>query len=129
MIHTLLQVAGEDRLDILSLLLQASQVVKGVLGLLVLMSLAGWYVVGSKSIYLSRAASRSTQFLDAFWKTARLDDVWKMTESTPPSPVSEVFRAGYVELAKLRRQRGEQGQVAAETQLGDIESIQRALER
>jgi biopolymer transport protein TolQ len=130
MIETLLQAGhAEESMDIIALLLQASPVVKGVLLLLIFMSVLCWYVIGSKALYLSRAASRSTQFLDSFWKTSRLDDVWKMTEASPPSPVSEVFRAGYVELAKLRRQRGEQGQVAAETHLGDIESIQRSLER
>jgi biopolymer transport protein TolQ len=131
MIHTLLQAgAAEEKLDIISLILAASPVVKGVLLLLAFMSLASWYVIGSKALYLGRALSRSSNFLDAFWKTQRLDDVWKMTEETSPSPVSEVFRAGYVELAKLRRRRTEQGStVDPETHLGDLESIQRALER
>jgi biopolymer transport protein TolQ len=132
MIHALLQSgAAEEKLDIISLLLAASPVVKAVLLLLVLMSVLCWYVIGAKALYLSRAASRSSRFLEAFWKTARLDDVWKLTEQSPPSPVSEVFRAGYVELAKLRRQRSEQGQQpgGAETQLGDIESVERSLER
>jgi biopolymer transport protein TolQ len=131
MIHTLLQVGvAEEKLDIFSLILAASPVVKGVLILLALMSVASWYVIGSKALYLGRALARSTSFLDAFWKTQRLDDVWKMTEETAPSPVSEVFRAGYVELAKLRRRRTEQGStVDPETHLGDLESIQRALER
>jgi biopolymer transport protein TolQ len=130
MIETLLQTgSAEEKLDIYSLILQASPTVKIVLGLLIFMSLACWFVIGSKALYLSRATRRSTQFLDAFWKTARLDDVWKMTEDSAPSPVSEVFRAGYVELAKLRRQRGDQQNLAGENQLGDIESIQRALER
>ncbi len=131
MLHALLQAgAGEDKMDIVSLIMGASAVVKGVLGLLVIMSLASWFVIGAKTLYLRRASTRSARFLDAFWKTGRLDDVWKLTEEAPPSPVSEVFRAGYVELAKLRRQRSEQGgQVAQETQLGDIESVERALER
>jgi biopolymer transport protein TolQ len=131
MIHTLLQVsASEDKLDIISLMISASPVVKGVLLLLAGMSLASWYVIGSKAIFLSRALGRSSNFLDAFWKTQRLDDVWKLTEETAPSPVSEVFRAGYVELAKLRRRRSEQGTtVDAETHLGDLESIERALAR
>jgi biopolymer transport protein TolQ len=131
MIHTLLQAGPtEDKLDILPLLLQASPVVKGVLLLLVLMSVSSWYVIGSKALFLSRALGRSSRFLDAFWKTQRLDDVWKMTEESAPSPVSEVFRAGYVELAKLRRRRSEQGaNVDAETHLGDLESIERALAR
>ncbi|HEY0713005.1 MAG TPA: protein TolQ [Polyangia bacterium] len=131
MIHTLLQAGHtEDKLDILPLLLAASPVVKGVLLLLVLMSVSSWYVIGSKALFLSRALARSSRFLDAFWKTQRLDDVWKMTEESAPSPVSEVFRAGYVELAKLRRRRSEQGaNVDAETHLGDLESIERALAR
>ena len=131
MIHTLLQVgAAEDKLDIVSLILVASPVVKGVLLLLGVMSLSSWYVIGSKAIFLSRALGRSSRFLDAFWKTQRLDDVWKLTEESSPSPVSEVFRAGYVELAKLRRRRSEQGAtVDAETHIGDLESIERALAR
>jgi biopolymer transport protein TolQ len=131
MIHTLLEVTGtEDKLDIVTLMLAASPVVKGVLLLLAGMSIASWYVIGSKAFFLSRALARSSSFLDAFWKTQRLDDVWKMTEETSPSPVSEVFRAGYVELAKLRRRRSEQGtNVDAETHIGDLESIERALAR
>jgi biopolymer transport protein TolQ len=113
-----------------SLILVASPVVKGVLLLLGVMSLSSWYVIGSKAIFLSRALGRSSRFLDAFWKTQRLDDVWKLTEESSPSPVSEVFRAGYVELAKLRRRRSEQGAtVDAETHIGDLESIERALAR
>src|SRR5262245_9541531 len=132
MIHTLLQAGGaEEKLNIVTLIMGASEVVKGVLLLLILMSVTSWYVIGAKSLFLSRAALRSGKFLDSFWKTSRLDDVWKLTEELPPSPVSEVFRAGYVELAKLRKRRSEQGAEAGatETHLGDIESIQRSLER
>jgi biopolymer transport protein TolQ len=132
MIQVLLQAGGtpEDKLDIVSLMLHASDVAKAVLVLLMLMSLVSWYVIGTKTLYLSRAAGRSNRFLDAFWKTARLDDVWKLSEEMGPSPISEVFRAGYVELAKLRRRRSEQGaEAAGETHLGDIESVERALSR
>jgi biopolymer transport protein TolQ len=131
MIQVLLQAGtAEEKLDIVQLLLHASDVVKGVLVLLMLMSLVSWYVIGTKSLYLSRAMGRSNRFLDAFWKTSRLDDVWKLSEDMGPSPISEVFRAGYVELAKLRRRRNEQGsEVAAETHVGDIESVERSLSR
>ena len=37
---------GEASLDIISLVLNASPVVKGVLGLLILMSVASWFVIG-----------------------------------------------------------------------------------
>src|SRR3954469_6315084 len=131
MIQVLLQAGtAEEKLDILNLVLHASDVVKGVLVLLMLMSLVSWYVIGTKSLYLSRAMGRSNRFLDAFWKPSRLDDVWKLSEDMGPSPISEVFRAGYVELAKLRRRRNEQGgEAAAETHVGDIESVERSLIR
>jgi biopolymer transport protein TolQ len=132
MIHVLLQAGGaEDKLDIVNLILHASSVAKGTLVLLALMSLVSWFVIGTKWLYLARAYSRSIKFVDLFWRTQRLDDVWKVSESSAPSPVSEVFRAGFVELAKLRKRRTEAGEdaQAAETHLGDIESIERALIR
>jgi biopolymer transport protein TolQ len=121
--------AAEARMDILPLILGASPVVKGVLALLILMSAASWFVIGSKSLYLSNAASRSAKFQDAFWKTGRLDEIWRISEASPPSPVSEVFRAGYTELAKLQKRRQETPDAASEELLGDIESVQRALDR
>jgi biopolymer transport protein TolQ len=130
MLHALLETV--PGMDVITLLEGASAVVKGVMALLVLMSVLSWYIIGSKFLYLSRAMSRSGHFQEAFWKTPRLDDVWKLTEEQGPSPVSEVFRAGYAELAKLRKRRNEQGPEAlqhSETSLGDIESIERALVR
>jgi biopolymer transport protein TolQ len=130
MLPLLLQAgAGEARLDIISLILNASPVVKGVLGLLIFMSAASWFVIASKTLFLSAAASRSTKFQDAFWKTGRLDEIWRMSEAAPPSPVGEVFRAGYTELAKLQKRRQENADAAGETVLGDIESVERALDR
>jgi biopolymer transport protein TolQ len=43
--------------------------------------------------------------------------------------VGEVFRAGYTELAKLQKRRQEAPEAANEEMLGDIESVQRALDR
>ena len=74
------------------------------------------------------AASRSAKFQDAFWKTGRLDEIWRMSEAAAPSPVSEVFRAGYTELAKLQKRRQESADPASEAFLGDIESVERALD-
>src|SRR3954464_10617206 len=121
--------AGEARLDVISLVLGASPGVKGVLGLLILMSVASWFVIGSKTLYLAKASSRSAKFQDNFWKTGRLDEIWRISEAAAPSPVGEVFRAGYTELAKLQKRRQESTEAAPDALLGDIESIQRSLDR
>lgn len=131
MLSAILQAGSTDHMDIISLVLGASPVVKGVLGLLIAMSVICWFVIGSKFFYLSRAGSRSARFQSVFWNTGRLDEIWRQTEASPPSPVSEVFRAGYTELAKLQKRRHEQAgeQAAGDEFMGDIESIQRALDR
>ncbi len=131
MIHVLMQAGGAgDRLDIISLISHAGAVPKAVLGLLALMSLISWYVIGAKWMYLARAYRRSLRFVEKFWDSS-LDEMWKDAEHAAPSPVSEVFRAGYLELVKLRKKRA---QLQAENKideggLGDIESLERALAR
>ena len=103
MIHVLMQAGGAgDKLDIISLISHAGAVPKAVLGLLALMSMISWYVIGAKWMYLSRSYRRSIRFVEKFWDSS-LDEMWKEAQEQPPSPVSEVFRAGYLELIKLRK--------------------------
>jgi biopolymer transport protein TolQ len=95
------------------------------------MSVISWYVIGAKWLYLARAYRRSLSFVEKFWN-ASLDEMWKEAEHAPPSPVSEVFRAGYLELVKLRKRKAQaaaEGQGGLESEMGDIESIERALAR
>ena len=120
---------GEAPLDIISLILNASPVVKGVLGLLILMSVASWFVIGSKSLSCrtprrDRRNSRTTS-----GRPAASTRSGASARPAPPSPVGEVFRAGYTELAKLQKRRQENGDTAGEALLGDIENIERALDR
>jgi biopolymer transport protein TolQ len=132
MLPLIMEAAAGEHLDIIALVFNASPVVKGVMALLVAMSVASWFVIGSKAMYLANASGRSTRFQDMFWKTGRLDEIWRITEASSPSPVSEVFRAGYTELAKLQKRRQEQQSdptAGSDDLLGDIESIQRALDR
>jgi biopolymer transport protein TolQ len=131
MIHVLMQAGGAgDKLDIISLIAHAGAVPKAVLGLLGLMSVISWFVIGTKWMYLARAYRRSVHFAEKFWNSS-LDEMWTEAERAAPSPVSEVFRAGYLELVKLRKKRAQlqAGGKAEESGLGDIESIERAISR
>ena len=131
MMNVLMQAGGAgDKLDIISLITHAGAVPKAVLGLLALMSVISWYVIGSKWMYLARAYHRSVKFVEKFWDSS-LDEMWKQAQTSAPSPVSEVFRAGYQELVKLRKRhaQAQAGVKADEGGLGDIESLERALSR
>ena len=92
MIHVLMQAGGAgDKLDIISLITHAGAVPKAVLGLLALMSMISWYVIGAKFMYLARAYRRSVHFVEKFWDSS-LDEMWKEAQESPPSPVSTIER-------------------------------------
>lgn len=119
--------SGHGSFDLLQLLLGASGVVRGVLFLLVCLSIIGWYVIGYKALYLSRAQSESIRFLEAFWQAKRLDAVYQEAEHKRRSPIAHMFKAGYVELSKLQNQKA-QGEQSLHGE-GDLENIERALRR
>ena len=117
---------GTPEMTITGLIAQASPVVKGVLLLLVMMSVISWYIIVYKWLYLRRAQGESALFLETFWQSKRLDEIYQTSEHLTRSPVSQVFRAGYVELTKLK------GGGAGDTmhgQMGGMENIERALRR
>jgi biopolymer transport protein TolQ len=115
-------------LDILSLVLQSSGMVMGVLILLCFFSLISWYIIIYKFVFLRMAQSQSESFLEKFWSSKRLDALYKTAETMKRSPISQVFKAGYVELSKLK---GSKEEVVTDkaSWLGDMQSIERALER
>ena len=90
------------------------------------LSIASWAVIAFKWRTLKRAYADSELFLDTFWSSKRLDAIFKRSEELATSPISQVFRAGYIELAKLRK-RDSDGK--EETGLGDLESIERSMRR
>src|SRR5262249_18316902 len=122
---------GQSGLDILPLILGASGVVMGVMLLLLTMSLVSWYIIGYKTLYLSRATRESQSFLDTVWGSKRMDAIYQASESLKKSPLAQVFRAGYVELTKIKgTTRGSSSpEQRAETDMGDVENIERALRR
>jgi biopolymer transport protein TolQ len=100
----------------------------GVLALLITLSLVSWYIIGYKSLYLSRAQSESAKFLETFWQSKRMDVIYRTSEELHRSPVAQVFRAGYIELTKLKSTDRAQTH-SEEMNLGDLENIERALRR
>lgn len=117
--------APEGGFSLLALLLDADIVVQLVLLILVGMSIACWAIIVNKFVAISAAQSQSQRFVDSFWRSSRLDEVYQQTGRYPRSPVAEVFKAGYVELAKLTG--ADQSETAMD--LGLTENIERALRR
>lgn len=88
-------------LSILSLLTGADVIVQLTLLVLVFMSFGCWAIIVQKYLRLRSATRHSARFLDVFWKSKKLDSVYEQTGSFKKSPIAEVFKAGYQELAKV----------------------------
>jgi biopolymer transport protein TolQ len=98
-----------------------------VLLLLVVFSLVSWVIIVMKGLSLRQAQRSSAAFLEHFWQSKRLDDIYARSEEAGPSPLAAVFRAGYQELVKVKQR--EQDKSDKRDQIGGIENVERALRR
>ncbi len=115
-------------MNYLQILRDASLLELGVLGLLMVVSVASWALIALKHTQLSRARTQSLAFLDTFWKSSRLEAIYQDAQKLDGSPLSKVFCAGYEELSKLAQTKeGAEGAMAE--RLGGIENVERALNR
>jgi len=93
-------------------------------------SVASWAIIFYKHRTLRRAYADSELFLESFWSSKRLDAIYQKSEGLSGSPISQVFRAGYIELAKLRKKKKSEGEgTDGDARLGDLESIERSMRR
>jgi biopolymer transport protein TolQ len=97
--------------------------------LLVGFSVASWAIIVVKFLGLRAAQSTSVEFLEHFWQSKRLDEIFTRTEQMPASPVAQVFRAGYQELVKVKQREQAQAEKGRDQIGGGIENVERALRR
>jgi biopolymer transport protein TolQ len=104
----------------------------GAVGIFVLLLLAGasiasWAIIAIKYFHLRQAQKQSLLFLDTFWQSKRLDAIYQAAEKLSVSPISQVFRAGYIELSKVTAAGSPEG--GERYDLDGIENVERALRR
>lgn len=107
---------------------------KGIILVIVLIQLAlvvlAFFVIFYKLIHVSQAQAQSINFLDRFWESKRLDDIYRVTDKLKYSPLAAMFRAGYVELSKVKKRDGDaQAAGTMHDKMDGIENIERALIR
>ena len=111
-------------LDIVLLFKHAHWIVQFVMIVLAVMFVIGLYVIIYKTLYLRRAANESARFTDSFWKSRDIEQIYKQAQALRNSPVSQMFVAGYTELAKLASD-----EHLKEDREGNLSNIERALRR
>ncbi|MCX7957875.1 MAG: protein TolQ [Deltaproteobacteria bacterium] len=115
----------------LELITHSGPVVTGVLIILVLFSIGSWAVIIYKLLQFRKAFIKTSSFINMFWESRRLDEIYENSIKFTESPVARVFRAGYNEMIKvkkkLEKKEGENGSMGDE--LSGIDNITRAMKR
>ncbi len=123
-----LAAAGGEGLDYLEIARNSGATGIAVLLLLLTASAVSWAIIVKKWLQIRRAQDESVKFLETFWQSKRLDAIYQAAESLGASPISQVFRAGYVELSKVTAQKKDEAG-GMHDELGGIENVERALKR
>ncbi len=94
-------------LSIVSLILNASWVVQGVVALLVGVSIASWAAIFRKIISLKRVQSLNDAFDREFWSGTSLNDLFTAATQNArhTGPMERIFASGMREFQKLRERR------------------------
>ena len=113
--------------DLVKLLSASKGVTLVVVVALLAMVVLCFFVIFYKMIHISQAQSQSIKFLDQFWGSKRLDDIYRVAEQLKSSPLAQMFTAGYVELSKLKK--GQYSEGSMHDKMEDTANIERALNR
>jgi biopolymer transport protein TolQ len=94
-------------LEIWTLILHASIVVKVVIGLLVIVSFMSWMFIFQKAFVIRRAVGQTVKFEREFWGGQDLNALYQgaVTHRHSIGSLERIFESGYREFAKLRGQK------------------------
>ncbi|NTV96316.1 MAG: protein TolQ [Thiobacillus sp.] len=91
-------------MSFLEMIANASWVVKGVMLLLLLASMASWWIIFVKLFALRREKQGAEVFEREFWSGGFSEIVKRVSKDSSSNSMEEVFRSGYRELTKLKKQ-------------------------
>jgi len=70
---------------------------------LIMFSVACWAIIIFKLVLIKRAKRETKLFLEIFWTSKSLDEIYGSSENLVASPVAGVFKSGFAELEKLQK--------------------------
>ncbi|BDU15605.1 protein TolQ [Lysobacter auxotrophicus] len=114
--------AGDNSLNLLTLVLHASIPVQLVMLLLLFGSIASWVIIFRKKRVLDRAVREADNFEERFWSGAELSKLYagSTERNREISGLEAIFEAGFREFSRLRQRRGADSRM-------QLEGAQRAM--
>lgn len=95
-------------LSILSLILDASWVVKFIMGILLVASIASWAVIIDKQRLVKQTIKAAGEFEAKFWSGGDLNSLYRDIARTDATPLgmAGIFEGGFREFGRLRQESG-----------------------
>jgi len=118
--------AGVFDTQVLKHVMLAGPIVKLVLLLLIGFSVVSWAIIFLKFRLFKGIERNQAGFARAFAEGKSLSMLYEQAEKGEKSPLTEVFRAGYLELTRIQRERGEAAQ-GGRTAPFPVENVYRAM--
>jgi biopolymer transport protein TolQ len=118
--------AGVFDTQVLKHVMLAGPIVKLVLVLLIGFSVVSWAIIFLKLRLFKGIERNQAGFARAFAEGKSMSALYEQAEKGEKSPLTEVFRAGYLELTRIQRERGEASQGGRTTPF-PVENVQRAM--
>lgn len=91
-----------------AMILSAGPVAKGVLIILLIMSIISWAIIIFKYISYKRISKSADKFMDTFISAKTLNEVYEETRSLPASYLKSIFDVGYKTATRKRGTKSEQ---------------------
>jgi len=117
-----------EQITVWSLILGAGIVVKGVLLLLIMLSVMSWGIIFNKWRVYRKTKQDAESFSSSFWGGSDMDTLLAgIPQKYPNSPLPNIFQAGYREYMRHRRDSSEnrEGKIVAG---GGLDGIRRSLD-
>ena len=89
--------------DIIQMVLHAGLMVKFVLLILLGFSITSWAIILVKIRLFKKAKAETEEFLELFWESQDMKEIFMASEELVYSPVARLFRAGYAAFGKIRK--------------------------
>jgi len=89
--------------DVVQMAIHAGLMAKFVLWVLLVFSIISWAIVFVKFSLLRKAKQQTAMFLELFRENKELKKIYNICEELTVSPVARLFRTGYTELSRIRK--------------------------
>ena len=115
---------GGVSINLLEALLSANIIVQLTFLILIAMSVVSWAIIFQKWIVFKKVKQENEAMEDVFSKASSFEEIQKISQSHPDSPLSQIFINAYNEMKKSSKKESD-----TSYELTDLDTVERSLRK